>query len=111
MTQDDTDQIDLQALRAKYAKERDRRLRPDANTQYHRTSGAFGYYAKDPYTPRTEREPLTDTVDVLVVGGGFGGLLTGAQLRQVGVESIGMLDEAGDLRGTWYWNRYPGLHC
>jgi len=111
MTQDDTDQIDLQALRAKYAKERDRRLRPDANTQYHRTSGAFGYYAKDPYTPRTEREPLTDTVEVLVVGGGFGGLLTGARLRQVGVESIRMLDEAGDFGGTWYWNRYPGIHC
>ena len=111
MTEDDTDEIDLQVLRAKYAKERDRRLRPDANTQYHRTSGAFGYYAKDPYTPRTEREPLTDTVEVLVVGGGFGGLLTGAQLRQVGVESIRMLDEAGDFGGTWYWNRYPGIHC
>lgn len=111
MTEDDTDEIDLQVLRAKYAKERERRLRPDANTQYHRTSGAFGYYAKDPYTPRTEREPLTDTVEVLVVGGGFGGLLTGAQLRQVGVESIRMLDEAGDFGGTWYWNRYPGIHC
>ena len=111
MTEDGTDEIDLEVLRAKYAKERDRRLRPDANTQYHRTSGAFGYYAKDPYTPRTEREPLTDTVEVLVVGGGFGGLLTGAQLRQVGVESIRMLDEAGDFGGTWYWNRYPGIHC
>ena len=111
MTEDDTDEIDLQVLRAKYAKERERRLRPDANTQYHRTSGAFGYYAKDPYTPRTEREPLTDTVEVLVVGGGFGGLLTGARLRQVGVESIRMLDEAGDFGGTWYWNRYPGIHC
>ncbi len=110
-TEDDTDEIDLQVLRAKYAKERNRRLRPDANSQYHRTSGAFGYYAKDPYTPRTEREPLTDTVEVLVVGGGFGGLLTGAQLRQVGVESIRMLDEAGDFGGTWYWNRYPGIHC
>lgn len=106
-----TSEIDLDALRAKYAKERDRRVRPDADAQYHRTSGAFGYYAKDPYTPRTERAPLTDTVEVLVVGGGFGGLLTGARLRQVGVESIRMMDEAGDFGGTWYWNRYPGIHC
>ena len=109
--EDDTREIDLEALRAKHTKERDRRLRPDAGAQYHRTSGTFGYYAKDPYTPRTEREPLTDAVEVLVVGGGFGGLLAGARLKQVGVESIRMMDEAGDFGGTWYWNRYPGIHC
>ena len=103
--------LDVQALRAKYKAERDRRIRPDGATQYQRTAGRFGYYATDPYTPRTERGPLTDSVDVLVIGGGFGGLLTGARLRQAGIESIRMMDEAGDFGGTWYWNRYPGIRC
>ncbi|WP_454852716.1 flavin-containing monooxygenase [Promicromonospora soli] len=105
------EELDVDALRAKYAAERDRRIRPDGATQYRRAAGSFGYYATDPYTPRAEREPLTDSVEVLVVGGGFGGLVTGARLRQAGVENIRMMDEAGDFGGTWYWNRYPGIHC
>lgn len=80
--------FDPDALRAKYRKERDRRIRPDGLAQYVRAAGEFGYYAKDPYTPRTERRPLTDLVEVLVVGGGFGGLLTGARLREAGFESV-----------------------
>jgi cation diffusion facilitator CzcD-associated flavoprotein CzcO len=105
------EEIDLDALRARYARERDRRVRPDGAAQYDSATGEFGYYAKDPYTARVERAPLTDTVEVLVIGGGFGGLTTGARLRQAGVESIRMTDEAGDFGGTWYWNRYPGIHC
>ncbi|WP_284984481.1 NAD(P)/FAD-dependent oxidoreductase [Arthrobacter sp. efr-133-TYG-118] len=101
----------VDALRAKYKAERDRRIRPDGSAQYHRAAGEFGYYAADPYTPRTERDRLTDSVEVLVIGGGFGGLVSGARLRQAGFESIRMMDEAGDFGGTWYWNRYPGIHC
>ncbi|MFE5308119.1 flavin-containing monooxygenase [Isoptericola sp. NPDC056605] len=103
--------LDPDALRERYRHERDRRLRPDGSAQYRRAAGEFGYYAKDPYTERTERAPLTDRVEVLVVGGGFGGLLTGARLREAGFGSIRMMDEAGDFGGTWYWNRYPGIHC
>ena len=106
-----TDEIDLEALRDRYAAERERRIRPEGSGQYRRAAGEFGYYAKDPYTPRVERQPLTDRVEVLVIGGGFGGLVTGARLRQAGVESIRMMDEAGDFGGTWYWNRYPGVRC
>ncbi|MEV4283751.1 flavin-containing monooxygenase, partial [Actinoplanes xinjiangensis] len=102
---------DLAALRERYRVERDRRIRPDGATQYRRAAGEFGYYAKDPYTERAERDPKTDRVEAVVIGGGFGGLLTGARLRQAGVEQIRMIDEAGDFGGTWYWNRYPGIHC
>ncbi|KUL22338.1 flavin-containing monooxygenase [Actinoplanes awajinensis] len=102
---------ELEALRARYRLERDRRVRPEGNGQYRRAAGEFGYYATDPYTERTEREPVTDRVEALVIGAGFGGLLTGARLRQAGVQSLRMLDEAGDFGGTWYWNRYPGVHC
>lgn len=103
--------FDPDALRARYRHERDRRLRPDGNAQYQGTRGEFGYYAADPYTERVEREPVRDRVEALVVGGGFGGLLTGAKLRDAGVADVRMLDEAGDFGGTWYWNRYPGAQC
>ncbi|GAA0455933.1 monooxygenase [Actinoplanes capillaceus] len=102
---------ELDALRARYRAERDRRIRPDAATRYRRAAGEFGYYAKDPYTPFAVREPKNDRVEAVVVGGGFGGLLTGAKLREAGVQRIRMIDEAGDFGGTWYWNRYPGVHC
>ncbi|PRX96594.1 flavin-containing monooxygenase [Allonocardiopsis opalescens] len=106
-----SDEIDLAALRAKYAAERDRRLRPDGPRQYRRAAGEYGYYAKDPYTPRAEREPRADRVEALVIGAGFGGLLTAVHLRKAGLESVRLMDEAGDVGGTWYWNRYPGIHC
>lgn len=94
------DDIDVDALRSRYRAERDRRMRPDGAGQYTRAAGAFGYYAKDPYTAVTDRESVTDAVEVLVIGAGFGGLLTASRLR-----------EAGFVGGTWYWNRYPGVHC
>ena len=54
------------------------------------------------------REPLTDEVEVVVIGGGFGGLLAGARLREAGVDDIRIIEKGGDFGGTWYWNRYPG---
>ena len=61
----------------------------------------------EPFT----REPLFDEVEVVVIGGGFGGLLAGARLREAGVKSIRMIEKGGDFGGTWYWNRYPGAAC
>ncbi|ALC18932.1 flavin-containing monooxygenase [Streptomyces pristinaespiralis] len=102
----------LAELRRRYALERERRVRPDGTRQYLAADAEFGCYAADPYTAETaEREPLRDTVDVAVVGGGFGGILAGARLRQQGVERIRVIDRGGDFGGTWYWNRYPGIHC
>jgi len=104
--------FDPDALRAKYRAERDRRLRDDGNAQYVEVSGRFAHFLDDPYAaPGFTRAPLTDEVEVLVVGGGFGGLLAGARLRQQGVEDIRILDPATDFGGTWYWNRYPGIAC
>lgn len=104
--------LDMDALRARYRAERERRIRPEGSGQYQRVEGEFGYYADDPYAERTaDREPLDDRVEVVVIGGGFGGLLAGARLREAGVESIRMVDKGSDFGGTWYWNRYPGIHC
>jgi cyclohexanone monooxygenase len=104
--------IDADALRKKYDEERDKRLRADANDQYVRIKGEYSHYLDDPYVePGFEREPLTDEVEIVVIGGGFGGLLTAARLRDEGVEDIRIIDSAGDFGGTWYWNRYPGVAC
>ncbi|MEY3260198.1 MAG: hypothetical protein RIT46_1027 [Pseudomonadota bacterium] len=57
------------------------------------------------------RAPMTNkTVDVVVVGAGFGGLYMTHRLREAGLSYQGF--EAGnDVGGTWYWNRYPGARC
>ena len=104
-------EFDPDALRAKYREERDKRLRDDGNEQYVEVTGRFAHFVDDPYVERQEREPLTDEVEVAVIGGGFGGLLAGARLREAGVESIRVIEKGGDFGGTWYWNRYPGAQC
>jgi len=104
--------FDADALREKYAFERDRRLRPDGIAQYVEIAGPFAGFGKDPWSdPDFIRDPLSDDVDVVIVGAGFGGLLVGARLRELGVQSIRLIDKAADVGGTWYWNRYPGIAC
>ncbi|THD78292.1 MAG: NAD(P)/FAD-dependent oxidoreductase [Phenylobacterium sp.] len=104
--------FDPEALRAKYRAERDKRLRADANGQYVEIAGQFAHYLEDPYVPAGfTREPLTDEVEVAVIGGGFGGLLVGARLREAGISDIRIIEKGGDFGGTWYWNRYPGAAC
>ncbi len=103
--------FDPDALRNKYREERDKRIRPDGNDQYVEMAGKFAHYLEDPYVAPVEREPLTDEVDVVVIGGGFGGLLAGARLKQAGVDDVRIIEKGGDFGGTWYWNRYPGAMC
>ena len=97
-------------LRRKYAEERDKRLRPDGNDQYLRLTGEFAHYSHDPYAPWTDRAPRTDHRTVVCVGGGFAGLVTGARLREAGVD-VRIIEKGGDFGGAWYWNRYPGAQC
>src|SRR4051794_2643793 len=104
--------FDPDVLREKYREERDKRVRPDGNEQYVEVTAEFSNYVDDPYVePGFTREPLFDEVDVAIIGGGFGGLLMGARLRQASVERIRLIEKAGDVGGTWYWNRYPGAMC
>jgi len=104
--------FDEEELRRKYASERQRRLRPDGIHQYVEVAGRFAHFAEDPWAdPHYTREALIDMVDVAIVGAGFGGLLTGARLREHGVDNLRLIDKAADVGGTWYWNRYPGIAC
>src|SRR5512146_954489 len=104
--------FDPDALLAKYRAERDKRLRADGNQQYLEIAGRFAHYLDDPYVePGFTRAPLTDEVEVAVIGGGFGGLLVGARLREAGIKDVRLIEKGGDFGGTWYWNRYPGAAC
>ena len=104
--------VDTDALRRKYEAERQKRVRADGNAQYVATTGRHAHYLDDPYVePGFRREPITRNMDVLVVGGGFGGLLAAARLRAAGYDDLCIIEKAGDFGGTWYWNRYPGAAC
>jgi cyclohexanone monooxygenase len=103
------------SVKLKFAEERDLRLkyRPQGLSQYtSELTGELARYEVDTYAePVTPREPINDTVECLFIGGGFSALLTSARLREVGVESIRIVERGADVGGTWYWNRYPGVAC
>jgi cation diffusion facilitator CzcD-associated flavoprotein CzcO len=109
------DQAYYDAIKAKFADERDLRLayRPQGTAQYTSDfSGALAKYATDPHAePAPDRAPIEDEVEVLFIGGGFSALLTAARMRERGVESIRIVERGADVGGTWYWNRYPGAAC
>ncbi|MGH3758746.1 flavin-containing monooxygenase [Actinophytocola sp.] len=102
--------IDADYLAARYREERDRRLRASRDDIVELT-GDLARYLDDPYSQATPREPVHDTVDVVVVGAGFGGLMAAARARENGAERVRLVDKAGDVGGVWYWNRYPGAMC
>ena len=104
--------FDPVALRQRYAAERDRRIRSEGLSQYIPPEGDFKHYVDDPYVnTHGKRSPVEEELDVAVIGGGFGGVLTGAYLRKSGVKNIRIIEKAGGFGGVWYWNRYPGVAC
>jgi cation diffusion facilitator CzcD-associated flavoprotein CzcO len=104
--------FDPGALRERYAAERAKRLRADGNRQYQEITGQFGHFNVDPYVePGFTRESLHEELDVLIVGGGFGGMLAAVRLKEAGITNFRLVEQAGDFGGTWYWNRYPGAQC
>jgi cyclohexanone monooxygenase len=104
--------FDPDVLHAKYLAERDKRLRDDGIGQYVEVTAEFSHYIDDPYVePGFTRAPVFDDVEFAIIGGGFGGLLMGARLREAGFSKLRVVDAAGDFGGTWYWNRYPGAMC
>jgi cyclohexanone monooxygenase len=104
--------FDPAALRDRYRAERDKRIRADGVAQFREMTGEFAHFKDDPYVePGFTRAPLTDEVEVVVIGGGFGGLMTAARLKDAGVEDVRIIEKGGDFGGTWYWNRYPGAAC
>ena len=107
----DPSDIDVEALRERYRIEKEKRVRPDGNKQFKELKGEYAEFDRDPYTERVEREPIVEETEVLIVGGGFGGMLTAIDLTKLGIRDFRLVEKAGDFGGTWYWNRYPGCMC
>ncbi|TCJ96520.1 flavin-containing monooxygenase [Nocardia alba] len=107
-----TPEVDHEALRAKYLAERDKRIRPEGQQQYVTAEADFAeYHEADPYTPVQPRPPISQDIDVAILGGGLAGLVTAARISEAGVADFRIIEHAGDFGGAWYWNRYPGIQC
>ena len=67
--------FDPDYLRKKYREERDKRLRQDGNEQYIEIKGEFSYFEEDPYVKQEiVRDPIHKSIEVAIIGGGFGGM-------------------------------------
>jgi cyclohexanone monooxygenase len=74
--------------------------------------GEFSKYLEDVYsTPPVERDALTDQCEIVVIGAGFAALILWHKLKEAGFRDVRFCEKGGDVGGTWYWNRYPGIAC
>ena len=112
MTQNDGgSKLSIEELRERYRIEKEKRLRPEGLKQYVEIVGELEDFDKDLYCEPFERDPITEETEVVIVGGGFAGMLTAIELGKQGMRNFRIVEKAGDFGGTWYWNRYPGCMC
>jgi cation diffusion facilitator CzcD-associated flavoprotein CzcO len=48
---------------------------------------------------------------IVIIGTGFAGLCMGIRLKQAGIDSFTIFEQAAELGGTWRDNDYPGASC
>ena len=83
MSTNDNLQEKIDKMREKYRVEREKRLRRDGSDQFVQVNGKFSYFSEDPFSNDVlGREPREEITDIVIVGGGFGGLLAAARLRR-----------------------------
>ena len=105
-------EVSVEELRAKYAEEQLKRLRTDGLKQFAGLKEQFEELDQDPYAdPNFTRDAIVEETEVVIVGGGFAGMLTGIDLQNQGITNFRIVEKGGDFGGTWYWNRYPGAQC
>ena len=94
------------------AKYRDNKEARRGAADYMAMEGEFSKYLEDAYSADpVPRDALTDECEIMVVGAGFAGLLLWHKLSQAGFSDVRFCEKGGDVGGTWYWNRYPGIAC
>ena len=71
-------------------------MRADGNDQYIEVTGDFSHYVDDPYVePGFVRDPVLEEVEVVVIGGGFGGMLAAARLKDAGIHDVRIIEKGG----------------
>ncbi|KAL2162933.1 hypothetical protein VTH06DRAFT_6769 [Thermothelomyces fergusii] len=116
--------VKLYELSQKYTAEATKRFRPEGLGQFIRLKEVgnerFRALAEDPWVDHAAlnaKEPIEDGAryKFIILGAGYGGLLYAVHLVEAGLvtgpHDLLMVDAAGGFGGTWWWNRYPGLHC
>lgn len=107
----------------KYFIEAAKRKRADGTKQFEQLrlsdNEKLRHLADDIFADHTALDKLPlpidsgDCVKFLILGAGMGGIVMAIKLIKQGasVDQILLVESAGGVGGTWYWNRYPGLHC
>ncbi|KAI1274361.1 hypothetical protein F5Y07DRAFT_217222 [Xylaria sp. FL0933] len=110
-------------LQQKYAEEAQKRVKPEGISQFQAFSQSesdrLRHLVDDIWADHAALDaqdpPLKpgDSPKFLVAGAGLGGIVAAVRLVQQGFspDQIRLVETAGGVGGTWYWNRYPGLHC
>jgi cation diffusion facilitator CzcD-associated flavoprotein CzcO len=52
-----------------------------------------------------------DELEVVIVGGGFGGIAAAIELQRHGFRKLTILERSSEIGGTWFQNTYPGAAC
>lgn len=84
-------------LKEKYIAERDKRIQHGGGINQYRlveNKGMFSHYLKDPWVePGFTREPVSEQVDVVIIGGGYGAQLVAVRLIEAGVKNIRLIEK------------------
>jgi cation diffusion facilitator CzcD-associated flavoprotein CzcO len=107
----------------KYFVEAAKRKRAEGTKQFEQLhfseSDRLRSLAEDPWVNHAALDnlqlPIHDgnQVKFLITGAGMGGITMAIKLIKAGftADQFLIVETAGGIGGTWYWNRYPGLHC
>ncbi|KAL5601607.1 hypothetical protein FOBRF1_009140 [Fusarium oxysporum] len=97
--------VDVEAIAAGYKEEREKRLRVDGTDQYQSVDEGFlNHFSKETWSEPINQRPVEETIDFLIVGAGYSGMILAVRLLQAGITNIEIGDKSGDFGGTWYWN-------
>lgn len=96
-------EFDPEALSKRYAAEKNARLEPGYTSTYrHVLKSGLSHFLDDPWSNSPIiRDPVEANHVVIIVGGGYGGLLMAVRLLEAGINDILIVEKGSDFGGTW----------